>query len=634
MREKRAGGRRLAAILAADVAGYSRLTRADEENTIARVRVLRREMIDPEIDAHGGRIVKTTGDGLLVEFPSVVDAVRCAVSVQQEMLSRNGDVPDDKRIVFRVGINLGDVIVEDADRLGDGVNVASRLEGLAEPGGICLSGAAYEQVRDKLDLPFADSGDHAVKNIDRPVRVYSLSATVIALLPDQPAIFEPKPSRSHASRRLWLAMSSAGAVAAAAGVWFATERGKLPTATTAPPLSIVVLPFTNLSGDPQQEYFADAITEDVTTDLSRIRGSFVIAHNTAQTFKGKLLDVREVAKELGVRYVLEGSVQRDGSVVRAAAQFVDGDSGEQLWADRFDSDRTKLFDLESQISGRIANSLRLEMASAAARDASRGGDHNIEAQDYVMQARALATRPGSQETLDIKQTLYQRAIELDGNSADAWAGLAGVLSARQGVYTDASRLTELRRAEAAASRALSLDPNNAEAHASSGQIEWQLRRLPEAAAELETAIALDPNYAFAYFSLGNVEVFRGHPDKALALYQKAARISPRDPLIANFFSGISWCYLLSGDDKTAIEWGLKSRRANPSFAPVNVVLTAAYALLGDEKEARASLADGLRLNPHLSIQLLKDWGGSTEPDYAKLAERMYEGLRKAGMPEQ
>jgi adenylate cyclase len=636
MRENRAGGRRLAAILAADVAGYSRLIRADEEGTIARLRTLRRELIDPAIDAYAGRIIKTTGDGLLIEFASVVDAVRCAVSVQRGMVSQNEDVPEDRPIVFRVGINLGDVVIErDGDLMGDGINVASRLEGLAEPGGICLSGAAYEQVRDKLELPFADSGEQTVKNIDRPVRIYVLSAAAIWALPGQPTISGPKPFWSRASHSLRLVTLGAGALAvAAAGVWFEIPRSMPPTATTAPPLSIVVLPFANLSGDPQQEYFADAITEDVTTDLSRIRGSFVIAHNTAQTFKGKPVDMRQVAKELGVRYVLAGSVQRDGSVVRATVQFINASSGQQLWADRFDTDVTDIFKLQNQISARIANSLRLEMVSAAGRVASTHGV-NVDAQDYVMQAKAFfESNPTSRDSYREVQQLYERALAIDDKSADAWAGLARTLAGGQAVFPDENRARDLERAEAAAERAIALDPDNAEAHDASGLVQRQLQNFEKAEVELERAIALDRNFALPYFELGNVEVFLGKPDKALPLFEQAERLSPHDSRLAFFLAAIGWCHLLLGDDKAGIEWGLKARSVNPTYTWANLLLADAYAHLGDEKEARAALATALRSNPHLSIRVLQQVGGS-EPAWVKLAdERFYDGLRKAGLPEQ
>jgi adenylate cyclase len=635
MGERRVVGRRLAAILAADMAGYSRLIRADEEGTIGRLWTLRRELIDPAIDTHNGRIIKSMGDGLLIEFASVVDAVRCAVNVQRGMVSRNEGVPEDRRIVFRVGINLGDVVIEgDGDLMGDGINVASRLEGLAEPGGICLSGAAYEQVRDKLDLPFADSGEQTVKNIDRPVRIYGLSGAAIAALPDQPVLSKPKSSWGHASRRLWLAMSSAGAIAAAAGIWLSLERSTLQTATTAPPLSIVVLPFANLSGDPQQEYFADAITEDVTTDLSRIRSSFVIAHNTAQTFKGRSVDVRNVARELGVRYVLEGSVQRNGPVVQAAAQLVDGHSGEQLWADRFDTDVADIFKLQNQISARIANSLRLEMVSAAGRVASTHGV-NVDAQDYVMQAKAFfESNPTSRDSYREVQQLYERALAIDDKSADAWAGLARTLAGGQAVFPDENRARDLERAEAAAERAIALDSDNAEAHDASGLVQRQLQDFEKAEIELERAIALDRNFALPYFELGNVEVFLGKPDEALPLFEQAVRLSPHDSRLAFFLAAIGWCHLLLGDDKAGIEWGLKARSVNPTYTWANLLLADAYAHLGDEKEARAALATALRSNPHLSIRVLQQVGGS-EPAWVKLAdERFYDGLRKAGLPEQ
>jgi adenylate cyclase len=320
-----AATRRLAAILAADVAGYSRLMGADEEGTLERLKLLQRELIDPKIAEHHGRIVKTTGDGVLVEFASVLDAVRCAVETQRTMLDRDADVAEDRSIKFRIGVNLGDIIAEGSDIFGDGVNVAARLEGLAEPGGVCISRMVRDQIRDKLAYPFEDLGEQTVKNIARPVRAYALSAAAVAALPSTSV---PK------------------------------GAGDMLAPVTVPPLSIVVLPFANLSNDPEQEYFADGITEDLTTDLSRIADSFVISRNTAFTYKGKSADVREVARELGVRYVLQGSVRRTGDLVRVNVQLVDAESGAHLWADRFDTSRANLDQAQDEITGRLAHTLR------------------------------------------------------------------------------------------------------------------------------------------------------------------------------------------------------------------------------------------------------------------------------------
>jgi adenylate cyclase len=329
-----AATRRLAAILAADVAGYSRLMGVDEEGTHERLKAHLREFVDPKIKGHRGRIVKNTGDGMLAEFSSVVDAVRCAAEIQRAMVDRDADAAEDRRIKLRIGINLGDIIVDSDDIFGDGVNVAARLEALAEPGGICISRVVRDQIRDKLSYAFEDMGEQSIKNIARPVRVYAMSVAAVAAL---------------------------SPIAAAA------EVGTPVTSPTAPRLSIVVLPFTNLSSDPEQEYFADGITDDLTTDLSRISGSFVIARNTAFTYKGKSVDARQIGRELGVRYVLEGSVRRAGDQVRVNVQLISAESGAHLWADRFDTERANLAEAQDAITGRLARTLNLELVQAAAR---------------------------------------------------------------------------------------------------------------------------------------------------------------------------------------------------------------------------------------------------------------------------
>jgi TolB-like protein/class 3 adenylate cyclase len=359
--------RRLAAILAADVAGYSRLMGADEEGTHKRLKAHLRELIEPKIAEHRGRIVKNTGDGFLAEFQSVVDAVRCAVEVQRAMLCRNAQIPS-----FRIGINLGDVIIDGGDIYGDGVNIAARLEALAEPGGICISRVVRDQIRDKLPYSFADIGEQSVKNIVRPVRAYAMSGAIVASIPLVAA-----PATLGRARSLGRLVIPSGAIAALCiGVvaWLVWPRGTPPTGPTQAPvvadplrlgtkpasrLSIVVLPFANLSNDPDQEYFADGITDDLTTDLSRISGSFVIARNTAFTYKGKLVDAKQIGHDLGVRYVLEGSVRRTGDQIRVNAQLIDTESGGHLWADRFDTDRVNLPQAQNEITSRLAGILNI-----------------------------------------------------------------------------------------------------------------------------------------------------------------------------------------------------------------------------------------------------------------------------------
>src|ERR1700683_3852449 len=367
--------RKLAAILASDVVGYSRLAGADEDRILARLRALRSDLIDPTIAVHKGRIVKRTGDGSIVEFRSVVDAVRCAIEVQNAMVERNAGVPEDRRIVFRIGIHLGDVVEEaDGDLMGDGVNIAARLEGICEPGAICLSEDAYRQVKGRLDLKVSDLGPTQLKNIAEPIRVYSLQVGTPAAA--KPAAAAKTPEPKPRPMLLPLVAGVVALVVIAGGTWyFLAEKRPAAVVATAPApaeavhLSIVVLPFKNLSGDPSQDYFAEGITDNLTTDLSRIRNSFVIGSTTAFTYSGKTVDAKEIGKELGVRYVLEGSVQRDQNRVRVNAQLIDAQSGAHLWADRFEEDVADLFKLQDQVVARLANTLGIELVKAEAEKA-------------------------------------------------------------------------------------------------------------------------------------------------------------------------------------------------------------------------------------------------------------------------
>ena len=418
--------RKLAAILAADVVGYSRLAGTDEDRTLARLRALRSDLIDPTIAVHHGRVVKRTGDGSIVEFRSVVDAVRCAIEVQNGMVERNAGLPPERRIEFRIGIHLGDVVEEsDGDLMGDGVNIAARLEGIAKPGAICLSEDAYRQVKSRLDLAVSDLGATQLKNIAEPVRVYSLEV-------GKPAQAKPTKPAAPKQRSIFVLLG-AGIVALiviAGGAWYFLGANRPATVTSNAPatraeaahLSIVVLPFTNLSGDPSQDYFADGITENLTTDLSRIRNSFVIARNTAFTFKGKNIDSKEISKELGVRYVLEGSVQRDQNRVRVNAQLIDGETGAHLWADRFEESITDLFKLQDQVVARLANSLGYELVKAEAQRSTHST--NPDAIDLTMRGWAALWQPPTKESTASARDYFERAIKIDPQNAEAMVGLA------------------------------------------------------------------------------------------------------------------------------------------------------------------------------------------------------------------
>jgi adenylate cyclase len=417
--------RKLAAILVSDVVGYSRLAGSDEDRTLARLRALRSDLIDPTIAVHNGRVVKRTGDGVIVEFRSVVDAVRCAIEVQNAMLERNAGVPAERRIEFRVGIHLGDVVEEgDRDLMGDGVNIAARLQGIANPGAICLSEDAYRQVKTRLNLAVNDLGAIQLRNIAEPVRVYSLEIGKPAGLNARPAA--PK-------QRSMFVPLVAGIVAlifVAGSSWYFLGANRPATVAPNTPavraeaahLSIVVLPFRNLSGDPSQDYFADGVTENLTTDLSRIRNSFVIARNTAFTFKGKNIDTKEISKDLGVRYVLEGSVQREQNRVRVNAQLIDGESGAHLWADRFEESITDLFKLQDEVVARLANSLGYELTKAEALK----GAHSInpDAIDLVMRGRAALWQPPTKESTASARDFFERAMKIDPQNAEAMVGIA------------------------------------------------------------------------------------------------------------------------------------------------------------------------------------------------------------------
>jgi TolB-like protein/class 3 adenylate cyclase len=452
--------RRLAAILAADVAGYSRLMGADEEGTHQRLRAHHRELVDPKIREHSGRIVKTTGDGLLAEFPSVVDAVRCAAELQLAMIGREASIPEDRRIRFRIGINLGDVIVEDGDIFGDGVNVAARLEALSNPGGLCISRMVRDQIRDKLAYAFEDLGEQSVKNIARPVRVYALPPEAIADLPATsfPIVAPRRP------RGALVAMAAAvmAALVIAGGAWWLwpTTTPSLPAvaATTtiaqplrAPRLSIVVLPFANLSSDPDQQYFSDGITEDLTTDLSRIANMFVISSNTAFTYRNKPVDTKQIGRELGVRYVLEGSVQRADNHVRVNAQLINAETDAHLWAERLNGDAADLFALQNEITSRIAIALNVELTGA---EAARPTEHP-DALEYLLRGRAVASsKVATRGTRAEAISMYERALAVDPRYAEAQSRLAGALTGRAMDGMADSAAADIALAEGLADQAL------------------------------------------------------------------------------------------------------------------------------------------------------------------------------------
>jgi TolB-like protein/class 3 adenylate cyclase len=625
--------RRLAAILAADVVGYSRLMGEDEAGTALGVRE-HREAARPIVAALGGRIVKTTGDGLLLEFPSVVAAVECAVAMQKLMVERNAGTPDDKRIVYRIGVNLGDVLIEGDDILGDGVNIAARLEGLCEPGGVLISGAAYDHVRGRIDADFVDLGEKELKNIARPVRAYALGVGEIARASASTHLSPAVAAKLTAPALLGIA---ALLIVIAAGGWYwfianrpaAVATGTLASIASNPAapadakhLSIVVLPFTNLSGDPTQDYFADGVTESLTTDLSRLSGSFVIARNTAFTFKGKNVDVREIGKELGVRYVLEGSVQRDAGRMRVNVQLIDAESGKHLWAERFDKPLADLFEMQDEIVSRLANQLGAELTSAEAHRAERAS--NPDSMDLFFQGLASLNKGVNVENMARARDYFERALTVDPNNLDASLGVGQVDYTLAAAFLSDDRDARLAAAEAKIAQVLSLRPNDALAHEIMGGILIETKRSDQGIAEFKRALALDPNLATAHGLMGLAKIYVGHPEETEAHENEALRLSPRDSFawLWLHFAGAAKLNLGAGEEAVALfRRSIENNRTNPL---THFFLAATLANLGRLEEARAEAKAGLALDPGFSIARFRRGAG----------DFLNDGLRKAGVPEQ
>jgi adenylate cyclase len=626
--------RKIAAILVADVVGYSRLAGADEDRTLSRLRGLRSDLIDPAIAAHHGRIVKRTGDGSLIEFRSVVDAVRCAIEVQNGLIERNAGLPPERRIEFRVGIHLGDVVEEsDGDLMGDGVNIAARLESICQPGAICLSEDAYRQVRGRLDLAVSDLGSTQLKNIAEPIRVYSLNVGQPAVA--KPATAAKTPERKPRMSLFPLAAGIVALIAIAGGVWFflAGSRSAPVVATTPSPaeparLSIVVLPFTNLSNDPSQDYFADGITENLTTELSRIHNSFVIARNTAFSFKGKSIDAKAIGQELGVRYVLEGSVQRDQNRVRINAQLIDAESGAHLWADRFEEDVADLFKLQDQVVARLANSLGYELVRTEAVKDSRS--KNPDAVDLAMRGWALVWQEQQQqrtkENNNAAEALFEQALKIDPNETDALAGDAYAYMleysrgwANSGTDYEAKILDQ-------ADRAIALAPDNVWAHNAKSLYLTISQRANEGLSAAEAGLAIKPDDPPLRRARGTAEIVLGNYEQAISDVQQAMRLSPRDPRIGLWQDDLGNAQLGLGHYDAAIDEYHKAIDAGwRAYQPYRG-LAAAYALEGKMEEATSALAEARRLNPQLTLRWLQTHSFSIPP--------VLEGLRKAGLPEE
>jgi len=578
--------RRLAAILAADVVGYSRLMGADEHGTLERLKRHRRELIEPKLTEHRGRIVKLMGDGALVEFASVVDAVRCAAEIQRAMAERNRVVPEAQSIAFRIGINLGDVIVEGDDIYGDGVNVAARLEGLAEPGGVCISAKVHDEVRDRLELGFEDLGEQEVKNIARPVRIYKVVLSPVADQPVAPA-----------------------------------QAPRLPDKP-----SIVVLAFENMSQDPEQEYFADGIAEDIITDLSRISGLFVIARNSAFTYKGKAANLRDVSRELGVRHVLEGSVRKAGNRVRITAQLIDGRTGGHVWAERYDRELTDIFEVQDDVTREIVTALKVHLTRDERARVEKRGTENLDAYDCFLRGRQLFWQI-SREAIGQAQALFEEAVALDAAFPLAHAYLAFTHSVQYVNRWSADPEGSLQRAQELVDRALTLDPTEAEAHYVQGIIHlWHQKDPDQAIADAERAIALDPGFARGYGSLGAALHYAGRSEEAVERLARMARLDPHHPAQYQHFLAQSLFALGRFEDAVRASQARLARQPHSDVS--RVLLAACYGHLGRAEEARAEWEEALRINPDYSIEHRRQILPYKNPaDF----ERVVEGLRKAGI---
>jgi TolB-like protein/class 3 adenylate cyclase len=585
--------RKIAAILVADAVGYSRLVGADEERTLARLRALRSDMIDPAIAVHRGRVVKRTGDGAIAEFRSVIDAVRCAIEVQDGMVERNAGLPPERRIEFRIGIHLGDVVEEsDGDLLGDGVNIAARLEGICEAGGVCISEDAYRQVRDKIKEQFIDLGEQALKNLARPMRAYQ-----IRLGPG-----ETKPETAEPDK---------------------------PLALPDKP-SIAVLPFQNMSGDPEQDYFADGIVEEIITALSRMRSLFVIARNSSFTYKGRAVDVKQVGRDLGVRYVLEGSVRKAGHRVRITGQLIDATTGAHLWAERFEGNLEDIFDLQDQVTASVVGAIAPKLEQAEIERARRKPTENLDAYDYFLRGLGAFnqwTRECNIEAL----RLFTKAFELDPQFAAAYGNAARCYGQRKTHGWVRDRSYEIAEAATLARLAAERGKDDAVAlHHTGLVLAFLVGDLDEGAAYIDRALALNPNLAPAWIASSLVRVWLGEPEIAIECAARAMRLSPQDPLMFVIQAATAAAHFFAGRNGEALSWAETSIREHPGYIPSTAVAAAAGTFAGNHVGAARAMAQLRQIDPKLRISNLRElWPIRQAKDF----DRWAEGLGKAGLPD-
>jgi TolB-like protein/class 3 adenylate cyclase len=585
--------RRLAAVLAADVAGYSRLMGRDEERTLADLKMSRRTLVDPCIAAHRGRIVKTTGDGMLVEFSSAVDAARCAVEVQRSMARQNADVPQAVRIEFRIGIHVGDIIIDDNDIFGDGVNIAARLEGIAEPGGVCISDDAQRQIRGKVDVGFDDMGPQTLKNIAEPMRAW----------------------------RMQIAAASAFPAPAAVG-----GGSNQPLALPDKP-SIAVLPFQNMSGDPEQEYFADGMVEDIITALSRFKSLFVIARNSSFTYKGKAVDIKQVGRELGVRYVLEGSVRKAGTRVRITGQLIEAATGRHLWADKFDGALEDVFGLQDQVTTSVVGLIAPTLEQAEIDRAKQKATDRLDSYDFYLRGRALANKRAS---LPEAREFFRKAFAQDPEYGAAYAMAAWTLMMQQGTsgvpLSDEMRADGIRLAHLGSR----LGSDDAFALAISGHVLTYLgHEYDRGVSMVEQAITLNPNLAVAWYSTGWVSLMCGDAERAVETFEGMIRLSPLDPLRIGAWNGSSFALFQLG----RYEEGCASAKKSIQFA-ANVHTLGAYIMnavrAGRAAEAREAVADLLKRRPDFRASHVQE---AFPVRASEQRDRMIAALREAGLPE-
>ena len=583
--------RRLAAILASDVVGYSRMMGADEAGTLTTLKLHRETVFDPAVAEHKGRVVKLIGDGTLVEFGSVVDAVKCALAIQRAIKATAE--PDGGGIVLRIGINLGDVIIDGDDIYGDGVNVAARLEPLAEPGGLCVASIVNESVGSRIDVTFSDAGDVIVKNINRPIRVWKWH-------PDSDPVSDRPPRTVAASAK----------------------------ARPEPP-SVAVLPFNNMSGDPEQEYFSDGIAEDIITDLSKVAGLIVIARNSSFAFKGRSVDLRKVGRELGVRSVLEGSVRRAGNRVRITAQLINAETGGHLWAERYDRDLTDIFEVQDDVTRRIVEALKVTLTPSEAARITDAPTDNVEAHDLFLKGRELATSPNiNGKIYALAIDCFTRAIALDPGYAQAYAGLA-----MAHVFDFHNRWTDtpdasLRLAGEVAARAIACDPNEPFAYVAAAMAALNLRDYERAKTVVDKALQLSPNYAIALTARGTLALYSGQPQAAIPDLERAVRLDPGFSQQYLHFLGLA--HLLLGNNETAAAMFKERILLAPQTDVSRSALASALGHLGQFDEARQVWAELKTINPRYAFaEHMGRLPFSNPADVARIAD----GLAKAGLPD-